>query len=218
MNYALLFLGADYTPFVLSGQIWRVVMSAFLHGGLLHLGLNLYALYIVSTFIERFYGRRKVLIIYVIGAIGGSLASLLADIVGMWSSGGVEIISSMSVGASGAIFAMVGALIGSKLKKSTYEPQLNVDPNQLISVVIYNLLIGVGINLVGGGVYINIWAHFGGLAAGILLGAFLSSVNSFYESKARKIFTGILFYGSLIFLALSFLAQIFFILSNIFTF
>jgi len=213
-NYALLFLGADYTPLVLSGEIWRLVISAFLHGSMLHLLLNMYAFYIVGNFIERFYGRRKLLTIYIITAIFGSLATLIGDVAEFWSGGGIGVINTLSVGASGSIFGMVGVLLGSRVKKNVYEPQLGIDTQQLVSVVIYNLIIGVAINLIGGGIYINIWAHFGGLIAGFFLGLILSGINAFYIPRWRRITANVLFAFSALSLIGSFIALIGFIIFN----
>ena len=216
LNYALLFMGADYTPFVLNGEVWRMITSSFLQGGILHLFLNMYALLIVAGFIEKFFGRRKLLTIYVFSALFGSIASLLGNVFEFWSNGGVGVIQSISVGASGAIFGMVGVLLGNRAKRSIYEPQLGVDSQQLVSIVVYNMLIGIVVNLIGGGSYINIWAHFGGLIGGFILGLLVSSINSFYIPRWRKILEKILFVLAVVILAGSFIAQLIFIISNLY--
>ena len=215
LNYALLFLGGEYTPLILNGEIWRLVTSAFLHAGLLHLLLNMYAFIMVGNYIEKFYGRRKLLTIYIVTAIFGSVFSMIADIVVFWGAGGVGTIDSLSVGASGAIFGMIGVLIGNRFKRTPYEPQLGIDTNQLITIVIYNLLIGVGLNLFSGGSFINIWAHVGGLTGGLILGMILSGVNVFYIPKWKKILEQILFILSIIIFILSFVAEIVFIIYHL---
>ena len=101
LNYALLFLGGEYTPLVLGGEVWRMVTSAFLHANIVHLLLNMYAFLMVGVFIEKFYGRRKLLVIYIVTAIFGSLATIIVDVVQFWGTGGVGVINSLSVGASG---------------------------------------------------------------------------------------------------------------------
>jgi rhomboid protease GluP len=216
LEYALLLLGAESTPMVLGGEVWRIVTSAFLHGGILHLLLNMYAFLMVGGYIEKFYGRRKLLTIYVVTAIFAGVATLIADVVEFWGSGSVGYINSISIGASGAIFGMVGVLIGNRFKRSPYEPQLGIDTQQLITLVVYNLLIGVGLNFFSGSSFINIWAHVGGLLGGLILGMVLSAVNVFYMPKWKKIVENVLFFISLVILIVSFIAQIIFIISHLF--
>jgi rhomboid protease GluP len=216
LNFALLFLGGEYTPLVLSGEVWRMVTSAFLHANIIHIALNMYAFLMVGNFIEKFYGRRKLLTIYIVTAVFGSIASIIADVVAFSSAGGIGMITSLSVGASGAIFGMIGVLIGNRFKRTPYEPQLSIDTNQLVTIVIYNLLIGVGLNLFSGSSFIDIWAHVGGLIGGLLLGVFLSGVNSFYIPKWKKIFENVLFIFAVILMAGSFIAEIVYIITRLF--
>ena len=211
LNYALLFLGGEYTPLVLGGEVWRMVTSAFLHANIVHLLLNMYAFLMVGVFIEKFYGRRKLLVIYIVTAIFGSLATIIVDVVQFWGTGGVGVINSLSVGASGAIFGMIGVLIGNRFKKTPYEPQLNIDTQQLVIIVFYNLLIGIGLNVFAGESFINIWAHVGGLIAGLMLGIILSGVNVFYIPRWKKILEQVLYIISLIIFIGSFIAEIIFI-------
>ena len=78
----------------------RIITSIFLHGGLLHLVFNMYSLYIIGPQLESFFGKVKYIIIYLISGICGNLLSMLflSD-------------THVSVGASGAIFGLLGALV-----------------------------------------------------------------------------------------------------------
>ena len=128
----------------------RIITSIFLHGGLLHLAFNMYSLYIIGPQLESFFGKVKYLIIYIGSAICGNLLSMLflAD-------------NYVSVGASGAIFGLLGALLYFGFHYRVYLS--GVIRSQIIPLIIVNLFIGfmmTGINNV---------AHVGGLIGGILV-------------------------------------------------
>jgi len=90
--------GAKINALVMGGAWWRLVSATLLHGGLLHLAFNVYAIFILAPILERLYGARRFLLIYMLSALGGSLASLYFN-------------EGVSVGASGAIFGLLGALL-----------------------------------------------------------------------------------------------------------
>jgi rhomboid protease GluP len=213
-SYSLLLLGASYAPFVLQGEVWRLITAAFLHGGIFHLGFNMYALYISGTYIEHFYGAKKLFIAYILTGLGASLLSMFFELFGIWSSNGLDTSMGISVGSSGAVFGLIGILIGNKLRKNIYEPGLNIDSNQLFAIVFYNLLIGFGVNLTGGSLRIDNWAHLGGLITGILLGFIFNTVNNFKKSTFDKILINTLFVISLILFFGSFIAQVIYIIFN----
>ncbi|MBD0255211.1 MAG: rhomboid family intramembrane serine protease, partial [Cytophagales bacterium] len=98
-NDDLLTWGANYRPLTVRGQWWRLLTSTFLHGGVLHLFMNLYGLLFVGLFLEPVLGRARLLLIYLLTGVLASLASLL------WYP------ATVSVGASGAIFGLYGALL-----------------------------------------------------------------------------------------------------------
>jgi rhomboid protease GluP len=214
-GYALLFLGAEYPPLVLNGEVWRLVTASFLHGGIIHLLFNMYALYIVGNYIEHFYGRKKLLTTYILTAIGASAFSVIGSLWGVWSSAGLQKDLALSVGASGAVFGMIGVLLGNKLRNNIYEPPLNIDTRQLLAIVFYNLLIGFGLNLTGGAFAIDNWAHCGGLITGIVLGLLFNTVNNFYQPKWHKILETALFVLALLIMIASFIAQILYIIFHI---
>lgn len=162
-NLTLMRFGALNTFFVVNyHQYYRIITSAFIHIGILHLVLNMYALYILGKDIETFYGKIKYLFIYLISAIVGSLISLL-----------FVSEQSISAGASGAIFGLMGALLYFGYH---YRALLNnALTKQIIPVILINL--AIGFTLSG----INNFAHLGGL-----LGGFLASVAVGVKYKSSK--------------------------------
>lgn len=142
----LLAFGANYRPLVLNGEIWRLLTCAFLHIGVLHLIVNMYALYVIGPQLENFFGRWKYLLIYLMSAISGSLLSIAFS-------------SHISAGASGAIFGLLGALLYFGYHYRVYLG--NIMKSQIIPIIILNLAIGF---IVSG---IDNAAHIGGLVAGV---------------------------------------------------
>ena len=152
---ALTQAGANYRPAVLAGEYWRLVTSMFLHGGLLHVAVNAWALYQLGALFEIWLGSIRLLITYFVTGIAGSLASIL------WTTG-------PSVGASGAIFGVLGALIAFLLRR---REGLNAGAKSLLSQLVGWAAINVflGFSVPG----IDNAAHLGGCAAGFLLGLVL---------------------------------------------
>lgn len=147
----LLRFGAKYGPAILEGEYWRFLTAIFLHNGLIHLGINSYALYIMGTETERFFGPARYLIIYLLAGIASVIASYLAD-------------GRLAVGASGAIFGLVGALAVFFLRnRHVFGAIGRRQLGNLVLVVVVNLVFGFSVS------GIDNWAHMGGLAAGLLL-------------------------------------------------
>lgn len=144
----LLFLGSKVNALIGLGEFWRLFTAMFLHADFLHLMFNMMALYVIGRDIERFYGKRNFLIIYFISGLIGSGASFLFS-------------TATSVGASGAIFGLMGAnLFLYKLNPIVYKKLFGSD---LILLVGINLLIGLvkpNIDMAG---------HIGGLIGGFFL-------------------------------------------------
>lgn len=145
----LIYLGAKYNPLIRSGEFYRLVTCMFLHGGIVHLGLNMYALYSIGPLVERIYGRTKYIIIYFVSGIISSLFSF------MFSEG-------VSIGASGAIFGLLGTVLifAIKMKETIGRDFLR----NIASVIIANLILGFTIP------NIDNFGHLGGLIGGALLG------------------------------------------------
>ena len=141
-------LFANYYVNVKSGEVYRLVTSMFLHGNSIHLFFNMYALYVIGPEIERYYGPFKFLIIYLLSGVIGSLFSAV-------------LITSPSIGASGAIFGLFGALLYFGFNyRATLDGYLK---GQIIPLILINLLVGL---IVPG---IDIAAHIGGLIGGLLI-------------------------------------------------
>jgi rhomboid protease GluP len=153
INSYLLFLGAkDNEGIKLRGEYYRFLTSMFLHGGLLHILFNAWALYALGPEAERIYGTARFLAIYFIAGLAGSVASYMLS-------------PFPAVGASGAIFGLIGALAvfyytSRRLLGDTARQQLG----SLITVIMINLFIGFS----SGGLIDNN-AHLGGLAGGAIV-------------------------------------------------
>ena len=158
----LVTLGANNIGLLQHGEIWRLLSYMFLHGSLLHLLINMYSLYIIGTQIENYYGKTKYVLIYIISGICGGLLSAVGT--------GAN---ALSVGASGAIFGLLGALAYFGYHYRLYLG--NVLKTQIIPVIIINLLIGV---MVQG---IDNFCHIGGLVSGIFLAMALG-----VDGKSKK--------------------------------
>lgn len=148
----LVLLGAKYNELITAGEYYRLITAMFLHGGLIHIGFNMYALKSLGPFIENIFGKGKYIMIYFIGGITSSLFSY-------WFS------NAISVGASGAIFALLGsALIYSiKLKNKIGRDFLS----NIAQVIVINLILGFSIS------NIDNFGHIGGLIGGIIISLIL---------------------------------------------
>ena len=144
----LLMFGANNRYLVQQGEIWRLASSMFLHIGIIHLLVNMYSLYIIGRQLEGFLGKIKYLIVYLGSGILGSLLSVVVH-------------SSISAGASGAIFGLLGSLLYFGYHYRLYLG--TVLKTQVIPIIIINLLIGF---MLPG---IDNFAHIGGLVGGYLL-------------------------------------------------
>lgn len=156
----VLYWGANVGPYTLSGQWWRLVSYMFLHGGLLHIAFNMWCLWDLGALCESLYGRWTFGAIYFITGIGAGLASVA------WNP------HVLSVGASGAIFGLAGALVS-----SFYLGEFSL-PRVAIGGTLKSLLVFVGFNLFFGGVVggIDNACHIGGLVSGLILGALIARV------------------------------------------
>jgi rhomboid protease GluP len=143
----LVYFGANVGELVKEGQLFRLLTCAFLHIGIIHLIVNMYSLFVVGSQVETYIGKWKFLAIYFISAICGSLMSIVFN-------------SSVSAGASGAIFGLLGALLYFGLHYRLFLGNALV--NQIIPIIIINLVIGFMSSGIDNG------AHIGGLVAGYL--------------------------------------------------
>jgi membrane associated rhomboid family serine protease/tetratricopeptide (TPR) repeat protein len=148
-------LGAAYGPYFRRGEYWRLVMPMFLHGGWIHILGNSYCLYILGPILERVYGYGRYLTIYVAAGMGGAFLSM-------------ELSKNTSVGASGAIFGIAGAmLVTGYVHRDVIPPHWGrAFGGGMIPFIVLNLAFGLSMH------GIDNWGHLGGLASGVLL-AFL---------------------------------------------
>src|ERR1700730_9254227 len=162
--------GANFGPFTLSGQWWRVLTYMFLHGGLMHVAFNMWCLWDLGALCESLYGRWTFAAIYLITGIAGGLASV------GWNPG------VLSVGASGAIFGLAGALIS-----SFYLGELSV-PRIAIQGTLRSLLFFVGFNVLFGSMISGIdnACHAGGLVSGLILGALIARLAPQQDNPLRR--------------------------------
>lgn len=142
--------GGNVKSLVLNGEYWRLIASAFLHDGFLHLICNMYALYVLGIQLENFFGKTRFAIIYLFSAITGNHLSLVfADP------------NVVSIGASGAIFGLFGSLLYFGYYYRVYLG--TVLRTQIVPVILINLLFGI----VTPG--IDNAAHIGGLIGGVFI-------------------------------------------------
>jgi rhomboid protease GluP len=144
-------LGACYGPAIFAGHEWyRLVTAMFLHGGLIHIGFNMMVLLDIGPMVEEVYGSARYLFPYVVMGTASFLVSALAG--------------HFSVGASGAILGIIGLLIAITSRRGGM--QMKELRSRLISWVVTIFALG----FLASGLRTDNWAHFGGLAAGYLLG------------------------------------------------
>lgn len=152
----LIDLGANYAPGVADGELWRLVTSLFLHGGLLHLLVNGWALYQLGTLMEVLVGSRRFAGVYFTTGIGASVASFF------FSRG-------LSVGASGAIFGILGALLTFLYRRrDRLHPRARSLMMQLLFWAGINVFLGFTVPAIDNA------AHLGGLGIGLVSGALLA--------------------------------------------
>ena len=188
-NAVLFFLGAKVNQLIQAGEYWRLITSMFLHGSLIHVGVNCYSLYAIGPQTERFYGTPRFLALYFISGLAGGVASYAFS-------------ASAGVGASGAIFGLVGGMaafyyVSRKLLGDVSRQQLG----GLLSIIMINLFIGFS----SGGLIDN-FAHMGGLAGGVLVGWLLAPRfeldERLYPPEVMRRSLGLGWAGAFAFLAL----------------
>jgi len=153
-----LHFGSNYGPNTLSGQWWRLITYMFLHGGAMHIFFNMWCLWDLGRLCESLYGRWTFAAIYFVTGIAGGLASLA------WHP------FVPSVGASGAIFGLAGALIASFYLGEFSLPRVAISGTlrSLVIFAVFNIVVG---QFFGG---IDNACHIGGLVSGLLLGAVIA--------------------------------------------
>jgi rhomboid protease GluP len=161
MGSQLLFQGNDYPAYlgekvnelIVSGQFWRFFTPMLLHGSILHIAFNMYALYALGPQLERYYGHGRYLLLYLLGGFAGNVASFIFS-------------PYPSLGSSTAIFGLLGAegvfLYQNKTLFGRYAQRALTN---VVVIAVANLVIGLSPG-------IDNWGHVGGLAAGTLFAWF----------------------------------------------
>jgi rhomboid protease GluP len=163
--------GANFGPLTVSGQWWRLLTCIFVHSGLLHIGFNMWCLWSLGRIAESVYGHWTFAAVYLISGLAASLTSVI------WNP------IVLSVGASGAIFGIAGALIA-----SFYLGEFSL-PRAALAGTLRSVVVFVGYNLFFGAVIARTdnAAHVGGLLMGLLLGALIAKVAPDRDDVLRRI-------------------------------
>ncbi len=156
--------GLLWGPYVANGEWWRVVTSGFLHTGLMHIGFNMYALYLFGQGLEAGIGRLRFALVYAGGLAGGSLAVLAFDF------------TQPTLGASGAVLGLAGAMAGILASQGRSIFQTGLGGIFLINLAL-PLLPGVNISF---------WGHFGGIAGGFLTAGVITGVQRSVGRDPKK--------------------------------
>ena len=167
----LLHWGANAGLYTLGGDWWRLITCLFVHGGIIHIAINMWCLWSLGNLSESLYGHWTFAAVYLVSGFGASLASVA------WRPHG------LSVGASGAIFGLAGALITSYQLGEFSMPRAEVAAS-LRSVVIF-----VGYSLIFGSLSgrTDNAAHIGGLVTGLVLGALIAKAAPDNRQPIRRV-------------------------------
>ena len=140
---------AKINPAIIAGELWRLVTPVFAHAGILHVGFNMYALWILGRQVESLFGHERFILIYFLGALGGNTLSFALS-------------KNASVGASTAIFALIGAQAVFIIKNRKF---FGANARQMLSQIGFILLLNFVISVAPGSA-IDLWGHLGGFLAG----------------------------------------------------
>ena len=158
--------GALVPAAVAQGQVWLLLSSMFLHSGFIHLALNMLSLYFLGSFVEQAFGRSRFLALYLSSGLAGGIAYLYFGA-----------FDKPAVGASGAIFGLLGGVLGLSLRRGTFSWQ-NPLIRQLLILTALNLYIGFSVP------NISNTAHIGGLLGGAAFG-WLTAPTVYSGKKLR---------------------------------
>jgi membrane associated rhomboid family serine protease len=150
-----------FGPAVADGDWWRLITSTFLHASLIHIAFNMYFLWFVGTAVEHALGRGRFLLVYFVSGLAGSAGALVVNP------------KTPTVGASGAIFGILGAAL-------VLERQRNyVLGGQALGLIVINLILSFVI------ANISVGGHIGGLIGGVLCTLVLSGFGRGHAAYGR---------------------------------
>jgi len=167
-----IFYGAYYKTFILANfEYWRFLTVGFIHADLIHLVMNMFALFNLGMILERLYGKVKFLTLVLVGTISGSLFLFIAEG------------NTLAVGISGGLYACLGALFVYFLETGLIkQPAIR---SQLIRLVIINILINTLPN-------VSFVAHMGGLMAGLVIGLLYTKTPKWKELRLNGAIAGVI--------------------------
>ena len=170
-NSIAVHFGANVGPYTLTGEWWRLFTYMFLHGSILHIAFNMWCLWDLGALSESLYGRWTFAGIYLLTGLAGGLGSII------WNP------AAFTVGASGAIFGLAGALIA-----SFYLGEFSL-PRVAMGGTLRSLLVFAVFNLFLGGFFggIDNACHVGGLLSGLGLGAMIAKFAPHEEHASRRV-------------------------------
>lgn len=168
---SIIILGANNRELVLNGEFYRLIFSTFLHGSIIHLLVNMYSLWIIGKEVETYFGKIKFIVIYLLSAFMGGLFSI------------IFIKNGISIGASGAIFGLLGSLLYFGYHYRLYLS--NALTKQIIPIIVINLVLGFSLSGIDNA------AHIGGLIGGYLA---TMMVGLKYKSNKTEIINGTVVY------------------------
>ncbi len=177
---SLLAWGANYKAITLNGEWWRMISSCFIHIGILHLLMNMYALIYIGLLLEPLLGKMRFLSAYL-------LSGLLASLISLWWHD-----NAVGAGASGAIFGMYGVFLALLTTNYIEQSARKVFLSSIGIFVGYNLLNGLKGN-------VDNAAHIGGLISGMAIGyAFLPSLRNINDLKLKHLIVSLVTVATLI--------------------
>ncbi len=163
--------GVNYGPATLNGEYWRLFTAGFLHGGIFHIGMNMWCLWSLGRLSERLFGKWQTFVIYMLTGAGGALLSIANNP------------RNAELGASGAVFGLVGAVIAGvkfgDLNISAGEKRAVLSSS--ITFAVLNFALGLGI---GSFARIDNMCHLGGLVTGLLVGL---PLGAFHRNKVLQL-------------------------------
>ncbi len=158
--YRIIAIYGLYTPAVLNGEAWRLLTSLFIHANIAHIAGNMLFLFIYGLRAEEMFDVKEYLAVYFLSGLAGNVLTMFADLLMAGAFGGFAV----SVGASGAIFGVLGAVM-IYMRRSIGQ--------SIMSALIYVFFLFT-LNIAPG---VNILAHLGGLVMGLALGYILAATR-----------------------------------------
>ncbi|MBE7433866.1 MAG: rhomboid family intramembrane serine protease [Anaerolineales bacterium] len=176
-------LGARISEAIDSGQVWRLITPVFLHGSLMHIFFNMYALFSIGNLLERQFGHGRFLLLYFLGAFSGNVLSYLFT-------------QGWSVGASTAVFGLIAAeAIFFYQNRELFGSHARAAISNAVFIIAINLFLGLAPN-------IDTWGHIGGLFGGAIFAWFAGpkwilmgippEFSLHDERESREVMTGVL--------------------------